>query len=208
MIKSLFPPWLLSKSADCISSGEESEEDSSTLKKLLCATSGHSVTQTPEPFPALTQNYSKCTGTHPLIGLQRLCFFNYCADFTYTFSTTYAKRTGNIQTAKFLRAPLVLSHPSCGTHRLVSSVLHPNPCKAERAFRQQPTTGNLSGSLPTVRQKAPQNHFRMEAEHKILQFCIWSTPLLFKSTFLDTSVINTNFSWILSFLLAKMYSQL
>lgn len=108
MIKSLFPPRLLSKSADYISCGEESEyitegRHFNPEKTSLCATTeGHSVTQSPEPSPALTQSYSdywlfqvychplSCC-THLLTGLQSSSFFNYCADFTYTFNTTYAK---------------------------------------------------------------------------------------------------------------------
>lgn len=169
-------------------------------------------TQTSGPSPALIELFqgywhSMPWCTHLLIGLQSLYFFNYCADFTYTFNTTYAKRTGNTWTAKFLRAALLLSRPSCGTHQPVSSALHLNPCKAETAFRQQPITGNLGVLLPRVRQNPLKTISEWKQSTKHPQFCIWSTLLLFKINFSCISVINTNLSWILSFLLAKMHSQ-
>lgn len=195
------------------------KEDISTLKKLHCVQQQKdTVWQSPEPSPALTQSYSdywlfqvychplSCC-THLLTGLQSSSFFNYCADFTYTFNTTYAKWTGNTSTAKFLRAPLVLSHPSCGTYQLVSSVLHLNPCKAETAFRQQPTTGNLSVHCPQWGKRQLKTISEWKQSIKYPPFSVWYTLLPYKSIILDFNMINTNLSWILWFLLAKMHSQ-
>lgn len=113
------------------------EEESS----LYATTEGENVCQkTQEPPPTLSYSqvcwqwrfWCSCL----LTGLQAFYYFHYCACFIYALNTTYAKTNWKRQNRRTHDCTFSAFTPQCDTYQLVSSVLHLNPCKAERAIRE------------------------------------------------------------------------